>query len=70
MKRLWRLIPAFTLAVTVCVAQDVVSIIHGTVRKVDKSTKTIVLKAADGTNTPSKSRIKPPSREPRKDSTA
>lgn len=34
---------------TVRLAQDVVSIVHGTVKKVDKSTKTIVVKAADGT---------------------
>jgi VCBS repeat-containing protein len=37
------------LGLTVCVAQDVVSIVHGTVKKVDKSTKTLVVKAADGT---------------------
>jgi len=37
------------LAVGVCVAQDLVSIIHGTVKKVDHSTKTIVVKSADGT---------------------
>jgi hypothetical protein len=49
MKRLWQLILALTLGLTVCVAQDVVSIVHGTVKKVDKSTKTLVVKAADGT---------------------
>lgn len=30
-------------------AQDLVSIIHGTVKKVDHATKTIVVKSADGT---------------------
>jgi hypothetical protein len=37
------------LAGTVCVAQDLVSIIHGTVTKVDKATKTVAVKTADGT---------------------
>jgi preprotein translocase subunit YajC len=37
------------LALTVCVAQDVVSVIHGTVKKIDKSIKTVVVKTADGT---------------------
>lgn len=49
MKRLSQVILAFTLAMTVCFAQDVVSIIHGTVKKVDESTKTVVVKTADGT---------------------
>jgi hypothetical protein len=30
-------------------AQDVVSVVHGTVTKVDKATKTVVVKTADGT---------------------
>jgi hypothetical protein len=37
------------LALTVCVAQGVVSVIHGTVKKIDKSIKTVVVKTADGT---------------------
>jgi hypothetical protein len=49
MKNLGQLILAFTLGLTVSVAQDVVSIIHGTIKKVDKSTKTVVVKTADGT---------------------
>ena len=39
----------FALAITVCVAQDAVSVIHGTVKTVDKATKTVVVKTADGT---------------------
>lgn len=34
---------------SVCVAQDVVSVVHGTVTKVDSATKTVVVKTADGT---------------------
>lgn len=49
MKRLWQLILACALAMTVWAAQDVVSILHGTVKKVDKTTKTVVVKTADGT---------------------
>ena len=49
MKTLWRLIVTLTLVSTVCLAQDLVSVIHGTVKKVDKTTKTIVVKSADGT---------------------
>jgi hypothetical protein len=42
---------AFALAVAalICVAQDVVSVVHGTVTKVDHETKTVVVKTADGT---------------------
>jgi len=49
MKNLGQLILAFTLGLTVSVAQDVVSIIHGTIKEVDKSTKTVVVKTTDGT---------------------
>ena len=49
MKKLGRLAVCVILAAGVCVAQDLVSIIHGTVKKVDHSTKTIVVKSADGT---------------------
>jgi VCBS repeat-containing protein len=36
-------------AASLCVAQDVVSVVHGTVTKVDSATKTVVVKSADGT---------------------
>lgn len=36
------------LAMGICMAQDLVSIIHGTIKKVDSATKTIVVKTADG----------------------
>jgi len=49
MKKLWTLAFVMGLAVAICVAQDVVSFIHGTVTKVDKATKTVVVKSADGT---------------------
>jgi hypothetical protein len=49
MKRLWQVILVFALGSTVCAAQDVVSIVHGTVKKVDKATKTVVVKSEDGT---------------------
>ena len=49
MKRTAQVILGLALALTVCVAQDVVSVIHGTVKKIDKSTKTVVVKTADGT---------------------
>ena len=37
------------LAAVICLAQDVVSVVHGTVKKVDSATKTVVVKTADGT---------------------
>jgi hypothetical protein len=49
MNHLGRLAVCFVLGATMCVAQDVVSIIHGTVTKVDKATKTVAVKTADGT---------------------
>jgi ABC-type Fe3+-hydroxamate transport system substrate-binding protein len=39
-----------TGSLTVCRAQDVVSAVKGTVKKVDTSTKTIVVESADGTD--------------------
>jgi hypothetical protein len=33
----------------ICVAQDLVNIVQGTIKKVDNTTKTIVVKTADGT---------------------
>src|ERR1700690_1595331 len=49
MRKLGRLAVCLILVVFICVAQDLVSFIHGTVKKVDKTTKTIVVKTADGT---------------------
>ena len=49
MKKLGRLAVCLILGAGLCVAQDLVSIIHGTVKKVDHATKTIVVKTADGT---------------------
>jgi len=49
MEKLGRLAICFIAAAVICVAQDVVSIVHGTVAKVDSATKTVVVKTADGT---------------------
>jgi arginine repressor len=49
MKSFRRLAVCFAVAVFLCVAQDVVSVVHGTVTKVDRTTKTVVVKTADGT---------------------
>ena len=49
MKRIGRLVLASMLVTTVCAAQDVVSAVHGTIKKIDSTTKTIVVKTADGT---------------------
>jgi len=40
---------SFAVAASICGAQDVVNVVHGTITKVDHSTKTVVLKSADGT---------------------
>ena len=47
--KLGRLAACLMLAAVVCSAQDVFGFIHGTVKKVDKATKTVVVKTADGT---------------------
>jgi hypothetical protein len=39
----------FAAGAFLCVAQDVVSVVHATVTKVDHGTKTVVVKTADGT---------------------
>src|SRR5437879_4060358 len=44
-----RLAVCLMVAAVVCVAQDVVNVVHGTVTKVDNGTKTVVVKSADGT---------------------
>ncbi|MGB7435680.1 MAG: hypothetical protein WBR26_08935 [Candidatus Acidiferrum sp.] len=49
MRSLGRLTVCVILGAGLCLAQDLVSIIHGTVKKVDHATKTIVVKTADGT---------------------
>lgn len=49
MKKLAQFVVCIILGVGLCAAQDLVSIIHGTIKKVDKTTKTIVVKSADGT---------------------
>ena len=49
MKGFWQLVLTFMLASIACLAQDVASVVHGTVKKVDKTSKTVVVKTADGT---------------------
>jgi arginine repressor len=49
MGKLGRLAISLIAAAAICAAQDAVSIIHGTVEKVDSATKTVVVKTADGT---------------------
>jgi len=49
MTKLGRLALCLMVAAVICVAQDVVSVVHGTVTKVDSSTKTVAVKSADGT---------------------
>jgi len=43
-----KLLMLWATAVTLCLAQDVLSIMHGTIQKIDKTTKTFVVKTADG----------------------
>jgi hypothetical protein len=49
MKAIGRLILTLMLATTVCAAQDVVSAVHGAIKRIDLGSKTIVVKTADGT---------------------
>ena len=49
MRKLGRLAICLLLGTVLCTAQDVASIIRGTIKKVDHATKTIVVKSADGT---------------------
>jgi arginine repressor len=49
MRKLGQLAVGMIFAAGLCAAQDLGSIIHGTIKKVDHSTKTIVVKTADGT---------------------
>jgi hypothetical protein len=48
MKLIGRLILTLLLASAAYAAQDVVSAVHGTIKKIDSSTKTIVIKTSDG----------------------
>jgi arginine repressor len=49
MKKIAYFAVCMILGAAICLAQDVVSIVHGTVKKVDSATKTVVVKTADGT---------------------
>lgn len=49
MNKIGRLALCIILGSVICMADDVVGFIHGTIKKVDKTTKTIVVKTADGT---------------------
>jgi hypothetical protein len=49
MKKLGYFAVCAMLTMGICVAQDLVNIILGTIQKVDSTTKTIVVKTADGT---------------------
>jgi arginine repressor len=49
MKKVGYLAVCMFLGAVIGLAQDVVSVVHGTVKKVDSATKTVVVKAADGT---------------------
>jgi hypothetical protein len=49
MKKLGYFAVCSMLTVSICVAQDSVTIILGTIKKMDSTTKTIVVKTADGT---------------------
>jgi hypothetical protein len=48
MDKLWHFAVCAMLTMGICVAQDLVNIILGTIERVDSATKTIVVKAADG----------------------
>jgi Cu/Ag efflux protein CusF len=49
MDKFWRFAVCAMLTMGICVAQDLVNIILGTIERVDRTTKTIVVKTADGT---------------------
>ena len=48
MKKLGFVAVCTMLMMGICAAQDLVNIVHGTIEKVDSTTKTIVVKTADG----------------------
>jgi hypothetical protein len=49
MKKLEYLAVCAMLTMGICVAQDLVNIVHGTIKRVESTTKTVVVKTADGT---------------------
>ena len=49
MKKVLLALAGLAFAASMSVGQDVVSFFHGTVKKVDKTTKTVVVKTKDGT---------------------
>ena len=49
MKKVLLAVAGLAFAASMSLAQDVVSFLHGTVKKVDKATKTVVVKTKDGT---------------------
>jgi VCBS repeat-containing protein len=49
MKKLGSFAVCAMLTLGICLAQDLVNIVYGTIQKVDSTTKTIVVKTADGT---------------------
>jgi hypothetical protein len=50
MKKLGYFAVCAMLTMRICVAQDLVNIVLGTIEKLDSTTKTIVVKTADGTD--------------------
>ena len=48
MDKFWHFAVCAMLTMGICVARDLVNIILGTIERVDRATKTIVVKAADG----------------------
>jgi hypothetical protein len=49
MKRLFQTVTLLALPVSLCLASDLVTAIHGTVSKIDSGTRTIAVKTKDGT---------------------
>jgi len=49
MKTLGSITLTMILVASVCAAQDVVTAVHGTIKKIDSTSKTVVVKTADGT---------------------
>jgi|SRR5580704_9552849 hypothetical protein len=49
MNKLWHFAVCAMLTTQICVAQDLANIILGTIERVDSTTKTIMVKTADGT---------------------
>jgi hypothetical protein len=49
MKKLGYFAICAMLTIDICVVQDLVNIVYGTIQKMDSTTKAIVVKTADGT---------------------